>query len=103
MTELAQGFGRELGVLQAVLRGQDPGMADKPWREGGWTHKQIVGHLLDSAANNRQRGLCGRVRMGGMWGPGTPRTHGWQRMAMQSRTGRRWCAGGRWSTRFWPR
>ncbi len=26
-----------------------------PWREGGWTRKQIVGHLLDSAANNRQR------------------------------------------------
>ena len=22
---------------------------------GGWTRKQIVGHLLDSAANNRQR------------------------------------------------
>jgi hypothetical protein len=26
-----------------------------PWRAGGWTRKQIVGHLLDSAANNRQR------------------------------------------------
>jgi hypothetical protein len=30
-------------------------LADTPWREGGWTRKQIVGHLLDSAANNRQR------------------------------------------------
>ena len=26
-----------------------------PWRKGGWTRKQIVGHLLDSATNNRQR------------------------------------------------
>ena len=32
-----------------------PALADVPWREGGWTRKQIVGHLLDSAANNRQR------------------------------------------------
>ncbi len=30
-------------------------LADVPWREGGWTRKQIVGHLLDSATNNRQR------------------------------------------------
>ena len=30
-------------------------LAGVPWREGGWTRKQIVGHLLDSAANNRQR------------------------------------------------
>ena len=30
-------------------------LADVPWRDGGWTRKQIVGHLLDSATNNRQR------------------------------------------------
>jgi hypothetical protein len=30
-------------------------LADTPWRTGGWTRKEIVGHLLDSAANNRQR------------------------------------------------
>jgi len=30
-------------------------LADVPWRKGGWTRKQIVGHLLDSASNNRQR------------------------------------------------
>jgi hypothetical protein len=37
------------------LRAVPIDMADKPWREGGWTRKEIVGHLLDSAANNRQR------------------------------------------------
>ncbi len=54
-TEIAQEFRRELGVLQAILLGLKPGLADTPWRVGGWTRKQIVGHLLDSATNNRQR------------------------------------------------
>ncbi|MGO9339550.1 MAG: DinB family protein [Terracidiphilus sp.] len=54
-TQLAREFRAELGVLQAVLLGMPPELADTPWRVGGWTRKQIVGHLLDSAANNRQR------------------------------------------------
>jgi hypothetical protein len=54
-TQLAWEFRSELGVLQAFLLGLNPITADKPWREGGWTRKEIVGHLLDSAANNRQR------------------------------------------------
>jgi hypothetical protein len=54
-TELAREFRSELGVLQAILLGLSPELADSPWRVGGWTRKQIVGHLLDSAANNRQR------------------------------------------------
>ncbi len=32
-----------------------PDLADIPWSPGKWTRKQIVGHLLDSVANNRQR------------------------------------------------
>jgi hypothetical protein len=40
-----------------------------PWRVGGWTRKQIVGHLLDSAANNRQRFV--RATIDGQYsGPG---------------------------------
>jgi DinB superfamily len=54
-TGVAREFRAELGVLQAVLLGLPPELADTPWRVGGWTRKQIVGHLLDSAANNRQR------------------------------------------------
>jgi hypothetical protein len=53
--EVAREFRLELGVLQAMLLGLNPDLADTPWRAGGWTRKQIVGHLLDSAANNRQR------------------------------------------------
>jgi hypothetical protein len=54
-TELAQRFRSELAGLRATLYAFPPSMADAAWRSGAWTRKQIVGHLLDSAANNRQR------------------------------------------------
>jgi hypothetical protein len=54
-TQLAREFHAEVKRLQAILLGLDPEQADTPWRSRGWTRKQIVGHLLDSAANNRQR------------------------------------------------
>ena len=54
-TELAGKFRGELSALLAILMNLTPALANVPWREGGWTRKQIVGHLLDSAANNRQR------------------------------------------------
>jgi hypothetical protein len=54
-TEVAQDFGAGLDVLRATLLHVPAELADTPWRVGGWTRKQIVGHLLDSAANNRQR------------------------------------------------
>src|SRR5208283_3818041 len=54
-TELASTFRAELNRLHHALLALSPALADTPWRAGGWTRKQIVGHLLDSAANNRQR------------------------------------------------
>jgi len=48
---ISQRTGRAAGHSLSL----NPITADKPWREGGWTRKEIVGHLLDSAANNRQR------------------------------------------------
>jgi hypothetical protein len=54
-TRLAQQFRTELDALYAVLLSLPPELADTPWRAGGWTRKQIIGHMLDSAANNRQR------------------------------------------------
>jgi len=41
--------------MRAALRTVPAELADVPWREGGWTRKEILGHLMDSAANNRQR------------------------------------------------
>lgn len=54
-TELARNFRAQLNSLQATLLKVSPALAVTPWRPGGWTRKQIVGHLLDSATNNRQR------------------------------------------------
>jgi hypothetical protein len=52
---LAHKFRADLDEVHRALIAVPSGVADLPWREGGWTRKQIVGHLLDSAANNRQR------------------------------------------------
>jgi hypothetical protein len=54
-TQLAEEFRADLKSIHAVLLALSPALADTPWRDGGWTRKEIVGHLLDSAANNRQR------------------------------------------------
>jgi hypothetical protein len=58
-----------LTKLRAALLDRSPSHADIPWRVGGWTRKQIVGHLLDSATNNRQRFV--RASAAGVYaGPG---------------------------------
>jgi hypothetical protein len=68
-TQLARDFCAELNRLHAALLALPPSLADTPWRAGGWTRKQIVGHLLDSAANNRQRFV--RAAIDGQYaGPG---------------------------------
>ena len=54
-TQLAQHFRNEINAMHAALLALSPDHVDIPWRVGGWTRKQIVGHMLDSAANNRQR------------------------------------------------
>lgn len=54
-TELAQWFRAQLEDVRSALNAVSPELADTPWRAGGWTRKQIVGHMMDSAANNRQR------------------------------------------------
>jgi DinB superfamily len=54
-TQLAGWFRAELDEIRAAINAIPHELADTPWREGGWTRKQITGHLLDSATNNRQR------------------------------------------------
>lgn len=54
-TEIAAAFHRGLDNLKHALAAVSPSLADVPWRDGGWTRKQILGHMLDSATNNRQR------------------------------------------------
>jgi DinB superfamily len=53
--KLGEDFRTGLDAIHAELLALNPALAGKPWRSGGWTRKEIVGHLLDSATNNRQR------------------------------------------------
>jgi hypothetical protein len=55
LTNIAVDFRGQLNNFYAALLTISEVQADTPWRKGGWTRKQIVGHLLDSATNNRQR------------------------------------------------
>src|SRR5208282_774792 len=74
-TNLAQHFRNELDEIHAAMIALPPQIADTPWREGGWTRKQIVGHLLDSAANNRQRFV--RAATDGSYSGPTYRQQAW--------------------------
>ena len=68
-TRVAKAFCDDINVLRERLGAIEPGLANVPWRVGGWTRKQIVGHLLDSAANNRQRFVRAAID-GSYAGPG---------------------------------
>ena len=53
--EFAQKFRADLDEVHRDILSVPAALADVPWRDGGWTRKEIMGHLLDSATNNRQR------------------------------------------------
>lgn len=53
--QFAKDFRIALEEIESSLFQAPAQLAGVPWRPGGWTRKEIVGHLLDSAANNRQR------------------------------------------------
>jgi hypothetical protein len=55
MTDVAAQFESDLAAIRAALLSVPIKLAGIPWRTDGWTRRQIVGHLCDSAANNRQR------------------------------------------------
>ncbi|UWZ85348.1 DinB family protein [Occallatibacter riparius] len=68
-TETAIRFRKGMDEVREALLAVRSDLADVPWRPNGWTRKQIVGHLLDSAANNRQRFV--RAALDGAYsGPG---------------------------------
>jgi hypothetical protein len=68
-TETAERFRKDLVAVRHTLLSVSPDLSGVPWRAAGWTRKQILGHLLDSAANNRQRFV--RATLDGSYnGPG---------------------------------
>jgi hypothetical protein len=66
--DIARNFRSEVDAVHAALLAVPYELADTPWRVGGWTRKQIVGHMLDSAANNRQRDVRATIH-GSFTGP----------------------------------
>lgn len=53
-----------LDIASYSLSALDEAAADAPRAGGGWTRKQILGHLIDSANVNLQRFLRGQVQPG---------------------------------------
>jgi hypothetical protein len=53
--ELAQEFERRFSLASSSLNEVSDAEAEKPFRPGGWTKKQILGHLIDSSINNHLR------------------------------------------------
>jgi hypothetical protein len=55
MKELSQQLLRVVEAAEPKLRTISEGEAAKPTLPGGWSRKQVLGHLIDSASNNHQR------------------------------------------------
>lgn len=50
--------------LPAELRGISEGEASQPGSNGGWSRKQILGHVIDSATVNHQRFVRAQMETG---------------------------------------
>lgn len=55
MESLAEELKKEVNAATPLLLAIPEEDAARPRPEGGWSKKQILGHLIDSAANNHQR------------------------------------------------
>jgi hypothetical protein len=53
--QISRDFVAGCNAIRHSLLGVPEGVAALPWRDGGWTRKQVLGHMIDSAANNHQR------------------------------------------------
>jgi hypothetical protein len=51
----------DVAAAEPELRGLDEARASKPRAPDKWSPKQIMGHLIDSAANNHQRFVRGQL------------------------------------------
>jgi len=51
----ADRLAQSLDAAQLALAAIDERAAAEPWAPGKWSRKDVLGHLIDSAANNHQR------------------------------------------------
>jgi hypothetical protein len=55
MKELSEKLARTVQLAEAILRQVPEAESSTPALKGGWSRKQVIGHLIDSASNNHQR------------------------------------------------
>jgi hypothetical protein len=55
MHGLADSLNAIVAHVQAQLQGLRDDETQAPLKPGGWSRKQVLGHLIDSASNNHQR------------------------------------------------
>ena len=55
MKELSEKLLRSVDAAEPLLRKVSEPESQKPVLRGGWSRKQVIGHLIDSASNNHQR------------------------------------------------
>lgn len=71
-------FREHIASVHTSLRAVSTQHAEQPFREGGWSRKEILGHLIDSALNNHQRFVRASLQ-GSYEGPGYEQ-QGWVAM-----------------------
>ena len=55
MKELSEQLVRAVKSAEPILRKVSEAESNRPALKGGWSRKQVIGHLIDSASNNHQR------------------------------------------------
>jgi hypothetical protein len=55
MQELSDTLVRLVETAEATLKSVGEEDSEEPALSGGWSRKQLLGHLIDSASNNQQR------------------------------------------------
>ena len=55
MKELSENLRRLVEAAEPRLRNISELQSSEPILPGGWSRKQVIGHLIDSASNNHQR------------------------------------------------
>jgi hypothetical protein len=55
MKELSEKLVRAVQLAEGKLRQVSEAESSTPILKGGWSRKQVIGHLIDSASNNHQR------------------------------------------------
>jgi hypothetical protein len=73
MKELSEKLLRAVEIAEPTLRKVSEAESNIPVLKDGWSRKQVIGHLIDSASNNHQRFVRAALQ-GSLEFPATIRT-----------------------------